>query len=61
MSQLRSRVLKMEMSKAPAPHAGFLRIIRRGDLTAEEEARVEHANATGKLVIIRRIIEPIFR
>lgn len=57
MSQLRSRVQKLEASVTPPLPAGFLRIIQHGDLTPDQEAEMACAKAAGKFVIIRKIVE----
>jgi hypothetical protein len=57
MSYLRGRLQKLESKVAPAPHTGFVRIIKDGELTADQQAEIAAAEAAGKLIIIRDIIE----
>lgn len=56
MTQLRTRVQRLEASARPVPHTGCIRIIQNGDLSQRQKQEIAAADESGKLVIVRRMV-----
>lgn len=57
MTQLRTRVQRLEANAAPMPHTGCIRIIQDGDLTSEQKRQIAEAEEQGKMVIVRVLVD----
>jgi predicted DNA binding protein len=56
MTNLKSRLEKLEHKSAPGVPTSFIRVIQDGDLTPEQEREIAQAEAEGKGVLLRVIV-----
>lgn len=58
MSNLRNRLLLLEGRTKFSPQPGAIRLIQDGELDDEQSAVIAAAQEQGRLVIVRRIVDP---